>query len=117
MSLSLVTVTIAATVSPTDTTQAEGNGVFVPSGVQWPAPGNVPIVPRIVPFTLTNGSATVQLVASDNFAIGVLTWNVIINIRGLPTINVPDVPVNFATGASQNVFDILTAAGWTPTST
>lgn len=119
MSLNLVTVTISATVSPIDVTAAEGNYVFVPSGTQWPAPGDVPIVPAVVHGMLTvgTGSATAQLVASDNFATGVLTWNVLVNIRGLPTVNVRDVPVLYASGASQNLWDILTAMGWIPIGT
>ena len=53
-------------------------------------------------------------IASDNFAAGVLTWDVIINVRGLPTVNMAAVPINFALGANQNIWTILSAAGWAP---
>ena len=63
----------------------------------------------------TPGECQIALVASDNYAAGVLAWDLIINIRGLPTVNVSDVTVNFSNGATQNVWTILAAAGWTPT--
>lgn len=114
MTTNLVTVTIAADVSPADASQAEGNFVFSPSGVMWPDASGKPIVPAVQVGTLVSGSASVQLVASDNYGAGVLTWDVIINVRGLPTIHVLAVPVNFANGASQNIWTILQPAGWSP---
>jgi hypothetical protein len=117
VSLNLVTVTVAAMASPVDATAPEGHFVFVPNGTLWPGvPGSLPIDPQIERGTLTLGTASVQLVASDNFAASVLNWDVIINIRGLPTINVKAFPVLFASGASQSVWDILAANGWTPVS-
>lgn len=116
MSFSTVTVTFAADNSPADLASAEGNVVAVPSGAMWPDTNNVPVVPMVVHAQLVNGTCSVVLVASDNFASGVLKWDFIVNIRGLPTVNVPGVAVNFASGASQNGWAVLSAAGWTPTS-
>lgn len=114
MTYNVVNVTVAADNSPADATTAEGNVVAVPSGVEWPDTSGNPIVPMVVHGTLLAGTCTLALVASDNFAAGVLNWDFIINIRGLPTVNVASVPVNFASGATQNVWTILQAAGWTP---
>jgi len=117
----VVNVIVSVDASPSDAADAEGNVVAIPSGTMWPDAGNNPIVPMVVHGTLgdsslnTPGECQIGLVASDNFTSGVLTWDLIINIRGFPTINVPQVPVNFSLGATQNVWTILTAAGWTPT--
>ena len=112
MSLNLVTVTIAVQGSPADTVLPEGNFVFSPNGLMWPGTGTTPIDPSIQQGHLVNGTASVQLVASDNFTAGVLSWDIIINVRGLPTVNASAVPVNYATGASQSVWDILNTAGY-----
>lgn len=121
MAVNVVNVTIAADNSPADLASAEGNAVAVPSGVEWPDTNNNPIVPMVVHGTLgdglngaTAGECILKLVASDNFAAGVLNWDFIINIRGLPTVNVAGVAVNFASGATQSVWSILSAAGWVP---
>ena len=115
MAVNLVNVVVAADPSPVDNpTPAEGNVIAAPSGTQWPDTSGNPIVPMVIHGYLTNSTVTIQLVASDNFAAGVLTWDFIINIRGLPTISVANVPVNFALGATQNVWTILSAAGWVP---
>lgn len=116
MSLNVVTVTVTADVSPSDQATAEGNVVAVPSGTEWPDTSNNPIVPAVVHGTLASGTCSLSLVASDNFSAGVLAWDFIINIRGLQTINVPSCAVNFSNGATQSVWAILTAAGWTPLS-
>lgn len=121
MSLNVVTVTVAADASPADPTTAEGNVVAVPAGARWPDTSNDPIVPMVVHGTLNDGSSVtpgacaLSLVASDNFTAGVLDWTFIINIRGLPTVTYT-APVNFASGANQSVWSILSAAGWTPIS-
>ncbi len=117
MALNTVTVTVAAQVSPADTGDyAEGNFVFSPNGTMWPtSAGQLPIVPQMQHGTLVNGTASVVLVASDNFAVNVLNWDVIINIRSLPTVNVAALPILFATGATQSIWDILIANGWAPT--
>lgn len=113
MSLNLVTVTIAVQGSPTDTSQPEGNFVCSPNGLLWPGtPGSLPITPEIQQGFLVLGTASVQLVASDNFAVGVLNWDVIINIRGLPTIHAIALVINYATGSSQSIWDILNSNGY-----
>ena len=121
MTFNVVNVTVAADVSPADAASAEGNVIACPDGTQWPDTNEVPIVPMVVHGTFSDtlngagaGECIIQLVASDNFSAGVLTWDFIINIRGLPTINVSQVPVNYASGSSQSVWTILEAAGWTP---
>lgn len=114
MTYNTVSVTVAASKSPADAEPAEGNILAAPDGVMWPDTSGNPIVPDVVHAYLQNGTCTFSLVASDNFAAGVLGWSFIINIRGLPTVNVANVPVNFSSGASQNLWTILSAAGWTP---
>lgn len=113
MSLNVVNVVVAADVSPADLATAEGYVVACPDGVQWPDTNNEPIVPMVVHGNLQNGTCTIQLVASDNFTAGVLTWDFIINLRGFPTVNFQGAPVNFSGGATQSVWSILAAAGWT----
>ena len=113
MSLNLVTVTISATPSPVDDNPVEGNATFIPDGTRWGATGD-PVVPALQHVVLSDSTASVQLVASDNFTAGVLTWCININLKGLPTVNVGGVPVNYASGAAQDVWAILQAAGWLP---
>jgi hypothetical protein len=112
MSLNLVTVTISATPSPVDEDPVEGHATFIPDGTRWGA--GDPVVPELQHVVLSNSTASVTLVASDNFAAGVLNWDININIRGLPTVNVGGVPVNFASGATQDVWAILQTFGWIP---
>ena len=114
MTINTVNVVVAADNSPADLATAEGNVVAVPSGTEWPDTNNEPIVPMVVHGTLAAGTCTLALVASDNFSAGVLFWDFIINIRGLPTVNVPGVAVNFSGGATQSVWALLSAAGWSP---
>src|SRR5208283_3501820 len=112
MSLNLVTVTIAANAGPNDTAP-EGNFVFSPNGTMWPTVGGqLPIVPSIQHGTLVSGTASAVLVASDNFATNVLNWDVIINVRGLPTVVASALPVLFSVGATQSIWDILIANDW-----
>lgn len=113
MSLNLVTVTIAVSGAPTDTVPPQGNFVFSPNGILWPGTaGSLPIDPEVQHGFLTLGTATVQLVASDNFAAGVLNWDAIINIRGMPTINAPALIINYSTGPTQSIWDILNSMGF-----
>jgi hypothetical protein len=113
MSLNLVTVSITVQGSPIDTVSQEGNFVFSPNGVLWPGtPGSFPIDPAIQHGFLTGGTASVQLVASDDFSAGVLTWDCIMNIRGLPTIHAYGLIINYATGATQSIWDILSSNGF-----
>ena len=116
MTVNVVTVTVTADSSPSDVAKAEGNVVAIPSGAMWPDTSNNPIVPMVVHGQLQQGTCSLSLVATDNFAAGVLTWDIIINIRGMATINVAGCAVNFADGATQSVWTILQNAGWTPLS-
>jgi hypothetical protein len=112
MSLNLVTVVIAIQGSPIDTVSQEGNYVFSPNGNLWPGtPGTLPIDPAVQQGHLTSGTASVQLVASDDFAAGVLTWDCILNIRGMPTIHAYGLIINYATGSTQSIWDILSSNG------
>ena len=121
MTTNVVNVNVVADVAPGAVAAGEGNVIAIPSGTEWPDTSGNPIVPAVVHGTLgdaslnTPGSCQIALVASDNYGAGVLAWDIIINIRGLPTVNVSDVAVNFSLGATQNVWTILAAAGWTPT--
>jgi hypothetical protein len=113
MTINQVTVTIAAQGSPLDALPPQGNFVFSPNGVMWPGTaGSLPIDPSIQHGFLVLGTASVQLVASDNFSAGVLNWDCIINIRGLMTINAPSLTINFATGPTQSIWDILSSNGY-----
>lgn len=115
MALNMVNVTVAATGGPNDASLPEGHFVFLPDGALYPtSAGQGPIVPNIVQGTLVSGTATVALVASDNFAANVLNWSTIINIRGLPTIHAHPLTINFSDGANQDIWTILTNNGWTP---
>jgi len=122
MALNMVTVTIAIQVGPNDSS-AEGTFIFSPNGVLWDGtPGDTPIVPAIQQGHLSNGTGSVQLVASDNFSTGVLNWDVIINIRGMPTINFPALPILYTITVggvptatpNQSIWDILLTNGWSP---
>jgi hypothetical protein len=116
MTANIAQVVVAVDNSPADLTSAEGYVVAVPSGEMWPDTSNEPIVPMVVHGQLVSGTCTLSLVASDNYTTGVLTWDFIINIRGLPTVNVSGVSVPYSGGTPQNVWSLLQAAGWTPTS-
>lgn len=119
MTVNVVTVTVAASNSPVDSAAGdftEGNCVFSPNGTLWPTTlGQLPIVPRLQTATLVSGTASVVLVASDNYATNVLNWDVIINIQGLPTVNVAALPILFSAGATQSIWDILITNDWSPT--
>lgn len=116
MAINVVNVTVTADPSPVDLAPAEGNVIAVPSGTEWPDTSSNPIVPMSVQANLAAGTATLQLVASDNYSAGVLLWDFIVNIRGLATVNVQQAAVNFSNGATQNLWTILQAAGWAPPS-
>ena len=109
-----VTVTVAADSDPDNGINAEGNVTAVPTGTKWPGGNDEPIVPPVVHGTLVAGTCSLDLIASDNFAAGVLGWTFLINIRGLPTINAPNCIVNHTDGATQSVWTILDANGWVP---
>jgi len=116
MTINVVAVTIEATSAPYDATSVEGNYSFCPDGVMYPAVvGGGPIVPAIVHGQLVNGSASVTLVASDNFGTNVLNWALIMNIRGMPTVKASNLTINFSNGSTQDIWTILTNNGWNPT--
>lgn len=113
---------------------ASGNFEIVASGVLMQSAGVAIVTPFIdgqldslgslsVPAggagSTGNGAAGtgISLLASDNFALGELTWNFKIVVQGITDIVVSDVPVNFVNGATQGLFGVLEAAGWSPTPT
>lgn len=113
---------------------AAGNFEIVASGVLMSSSGVAIVTPFIdgqldsigslsVPAGAAGSVGTgapgsgVSLLASDNFAAGELTWNFNIKVQGITDILVSDVPVNFANGATQGLFGVLEAAGWSPTPT
>ncbi len=108
-------------------TGAEGNFQFVASGSLMDSAAVAIVTPVIYGQLDTTGAISlvgqatgsgVQLLASDNFGADAagdpeLTWNVKIQVQGIPEIAATDIPVNYASGASQGLFSILEAAGWT----
>lgn len=119
----VVNVTVTADPSPVDGTHAEGYVIACPDGLQWPDTNDIPIVPMVVQgqlgdglngATAGTGECIIQLVASDNFTEGVLTWDFVINLRGFPTVNFQGAAVNYDSGATQSIWSILETAGWTP---
>jgi hypothetical protein len=105
------------------TTFGEGNFQFVASGdLMDDAQTSLttPIVRGQLDSTgslwdgVTVGSG-VSLLASSNFAVGYLTWNVYVQVRGEPVIEVNDVVVDYTLGATQGLFSILETAGWVAT--
>lgn len=70
-----------------------------------------PVVNGVLDAT---GNLSATLLASDNYGANDLNWNCFVRIQGLSRIYWTDFPVNFSSGASQNLFTILTAAGWVP---
>jgi hypothetical protein len=104
---------------------SEGNALFVATGTLM-SDSFVAIVTPVVECNLdVNGNMITMLptttltgallLASDNFSTGELNWNVFMTVRGLNQVIARDFPVNFSNGATQNLFTILEAAGWTPT--
>ena len=57
----------------------------------------------------------IPLLASDNFAEGEFLWNFKVVLQGAANIISSNVQINYALGATQGLFSILEAAGWTPT--
>ena len=98
---------------------AEGHWLFAASGTLMDDT-NVAIVTPVVSGSLAPGGTgllSAVLLASDNFGAGELYWNIFMEIRGLSEVNFQDFTLNFALGASQNLFTVLRASGWTPLST
>lgn len=79
---------------------------------------NLAIVTPVIQGNLdSSGNLSVALLASDNFSAGELTWSCFIEVKGQTLVRVQDFPVYFALGASQRLYTVLAAAGWTPTKT
>lgn len=109
------------------TSPAEGNFQFAASGALMDSAGVAVVTPVIYGELDTTGAISlegqaagsgVQLLASDNFGSDAagdpeLTWNVKVQVQGMTEIIATDIPVNYASGASQGLFSILEAAGWT----
>ena len=109
--------TNSVTVTASFGATAEGNFLFVATGTLV-SDANAGIILPVVNGVLdSSGNLSASLVASDNYGLGELTWNVFITVRGMSPIEVYDVVINFSAGASQNLFAILEANGWTPLST
>jgi len=109
--------TNSVTVTANLGSSAQGNYLFVATGTLM-SDTNVAIVTPVIDGVLdSSGNLSVSLLASDNFSPGELLWSCFITIRGLTPMNVRDFAVNFSLGASQNLFTILKASGWTPLST
>jgi hypothetical protein len=94
-----------------------GDWLFAASGTLM-SDANVAIVTPVVNGSLdATGSLSAVLLASDNFSEGELQWNAFIRIQGLPHIHAVGFDVKFSLGATQNLFTVLEAGGWTPTPT
>jgi len=98
---------------------AEGHYLLAASGTLMDDT-NIAIVTPVITGSMAPGGTgllSVSLLASDNFGTGELLWNLFLQVRGMSDINVQGFAVNFASGASQNLFTILRASGWVPLST
>ena len=69
------------------------------------------------PASMYNSSATpnsgISILASDNFASGSLTYDFKLVIAGVENIIASNVAVNYSSGATQGIYGVLEAAGWT----
>src|SRR5690348_15352431 len=109
--------TDSVTVTASFGATAEGTFLFVATGTLI-SDANAGIVQPVINGILdSSGNLSASLVASDNYGTGELTWNVFVTVRGISPIEWTDVVINFAAGATQNLFTILKANGWTPLST
>jgi hypothetical protein len=135
MSDNFVTVTgqWMAPVSATADNYGNGNFQFVASGSLMDSPSVALVFPYISgqldslgALSLPSGSvgsvgtgapnSGISLLASDNFgstAPWILSYNVKIVVQGMETISVDNVPILYSNGASQSIFTLLEAAGWT----
>ena len=98
------------------TTPGEGNYLFSAQGNFMDSSALAVVTPVRLGQLDSTGHLSVFLLASDNFQEGDLNWHILVRVKGAITIDVADVPVNFSLGATQSLFDILTAAGWTANS-
>jgi hypothetical protein len=98
---------------------AEGHWLIAASGTLLDDSNLAIVQPVIVGAMAPGGTGllSASLLASDNFGAGELFWNIFLQVRGQTDVNWQDFAVNFALGASQNLFTILRASGWTPLAT
>jgi len=109
--------TNTVTVTASFGASAQGSFLFAATG-SLVSDSNVAIVTPTINGRLdSSGNLTAVLLASDNFGLHELTWNCFISVKGMSDIFVQGFAVNFALGASQNLFTILEASGWTPSVT
>ena len=118
-------VTVNATLLDTAGIPGQGHWLFAATGTLMTA-SYVPIVAPVVDGDLDanrqmswiNESGIVvegaAILASDNFAAGDLSWNFFGDFQGMARIHVTGMQINYSSGASQNLFTILAANGWTP---
>jgi hypothetical protein len=97
----------------------EANWLFVAGGTLMDDTNLAIVTPIVRGSALPGGTGLLSatLLASDNFGTGELLWSCFIRIQGMPYIEVHDFVVNFALGATQTLFTVLKASGWTPIST
>ena len=119
-------VTVNATLQTSYGDPGQGHWLFAATGTLMSATYVAIVAPVIDGSLDSNGqlqytnpdtavvSEGVPLLASDNFAAGDLLWNFFGSFSGMAAIHVTNMIVNFAGGASQNLFAILAANGWTP---
>lgn len=108
MSSNLVTVEAALGLS------GQGHWLFAATGTLM-SDSQIAIVLPVQDGTLDpSGNLSVQLLASDNYSAGELLWNCFAQFQGFAAIHVSGFEVNFALGATQNLWTILETAGWTP---
>jgi len=116
MPLNFVTVTATWSDQGAVPKYAEGNYMFIAAGTLMDSSAVAIVIPVIQgQLAASTPSLSVSLLASDNFAAGQLTWDMHVAVKGIAAISVQNVVVNFSGGASQGLFTVLTAAGWTPT--
>ncbi len=103
------------------TNYAQGNYLFIASGALMSSPAVAIVTPVKIGQLDTLGAFSesgaqpntgVRLLASDNFGAGELNWTFRAHIKGIPDIHVEDFAINYTTGATQGLFGILEAAGW-----
>lgn len=95
------------------TNVGQGNYLFHASGALMDGTATAIVTP-VLDDVLKNGALSVQLLASDNYGAGELSWDCTIRIKGFSEIKAQGLIVNHATGATQVLFDILEANGWAP---
>lgn len=97
--------------------QANGDWLFAASGTLMTSSDMAIVTPVVNNVLDASGTLTAALLASDNYDADDLNWNCFIRVQGIPVIHVVGFQVNYTDGAQQNLFTILSAAGWTPEAT